>query len=174
MFLIAPAAQELASCDGADGEAKACEAKTNGYFTGMSSRKKGQHEHDTRIKTCFVHLHRQMDTQDFVLAKREALSPRAVAPPAWARFAAHADQDSSQSRIRGLNRQAYNPVEIHHCRVFVDSTGKDNHRSTQRNVSLGTAVPQRRERASTAARSRNRVNAILCCCAVFPTVGDAH
>jgi hypothetical protein len=137
MFLIALGAQELASWDGADCETKATEANKKGYFPKTFSQKEERYGYDTRIKNGLVHLHRQMDTQDFVFVKRQALSPWAVAPPARKRVAAHADQNSPQSRIRGFNRQARDAIEGRYCRVFVDQTGKDNHRSTQRHVPLG-------------------------------------
>jgi hypothetical protein len=82
------------------------ERQIRGYFAETFSRKEERHEYDTRIKNGLVHLHRQMDTQGFVFAKRQALSPWAVAPPARKRVAAHADQNSPQSRIRRFNRQA--------------------------------------------------------------------
>jgi len=59
---------------------------------------------------------------------------------------AHTDQNSPQSRIRGVNRQACDAIEGHHGRIFIDQTGKDNHRSTRRHVPLGEAIPQGRER----------------------------
>ena len=114
----------------------------NGYFDETFSQKEEWHEYDTRIKNGLVHLHRQMDAQDFVFAARQALSPRAVAPRARECLAAHADQNSPQSRIRRFDRPACDPIEGHYCRVFVDQSGKDNHRSTQRNVPLGKATPE--------------------------------
>src|ERR1700752_1153928 len=87
-------------------------------FAETFSQKEERHEYDARIKNGLVHLHRQMDTQDFVFAKRQALSPRAVAPPARKRVAAHADQNSPQSRIRGFNRQARDAIEGHWSRLF--------------------------------------------------------
>jgi hypothetical protein len=63
MFLIALGVQELASCDGADGETKTSEANESGYFAETFSQKEERHEYDTRIKNGLVHLHRQMDTQ---------------------------------------------------------------------------------------------------------------
>ncbi len=60
-----------------------------------------------------------------------------VAPPARKRVAAHADQDSPQSRIRGFSRQAHDGIEDHCCRVFVDPTGKDNPRSPRRHAPPG-------------------------------------
>jgi hypothetical protein len=90
-------------------------------------------------------LHRQVDTQDFVFAEGEALSTRAVAPPPRKRLPAYAYQNSSQSRIHRINRQARDEIEGHCCRVFLDPTGKDTHHSTQRYVPLGETTPQGRE-----------------------------
>ena len=87
-----------------------------------------------------------MDTQNLVFAERQAVSAWAVAPPARERVAAYADQNSPQSRISGVNCQACDAVESHGRGVFVDATGKDNHRSAQRHVSLSKAIPQGRER----------------------------
>ena len=87
-------------------------------------------------------LHRQVDNQGFVFAEREALSTRAVAPPRRKRLPADAYENSSQSRI---NRQARDEVEGHCGRVFLDATGKDTHRSTQRYVPLGKTIPQGRD-----------------------------
>lgn len=157
MFLIALAAHELASCDSAAGETKAREAKRKSYFVDTFSQKEEQHDDDTRTQNGLVHLHRQMDTQDFVFVKTQTLSPWTVAPPARKRVTAHADQNSPQSRIRGFNRQACDKFEDHYCRVFIDRAGKNNHRSPQRNVPLGKAIPQGRERGRAASRSRSRV-----------------
>ena len=142
MFLIALGTQELASWDGANGETKASEAKSKCYFQERYSQKEKRHEYDTKIKNSVVHLHWQMDTEDSVFAWRQTLSPRAVAPPTRERVAAHADQNSSQPRIRRFNRQARYGIEDHCCRVFADHNGKDNHRSTQRHVSLREAISQ--------------------------------
>ena len=88
------------------------------------SQKEERHEYDTRIKNGLVHLYRQMDTPDFIFAKIQALSPCAVAPPAGERLAAHADQNSPQSRIRGFNRQACDAIEGHYCRILVGKLGR--------------------------------------------------
>lgn len=39
-----------------------------GYFAEPFSQKEERHEYDTRIKNGVIHLHRQMDIQDFVFA----------------------------------------------------------------------------------------------------------
>jgi hypothetical protein len=142
MFLIAPGVQELASWDGADGETKARQANKKGYFAETFSQKEERNEYDTRIKNDVVHLYRQMDTQDFVFAYREALSTRGVAPPARKCLSANAYQNTSRSRIHRISCQARYEVEGHCCRVFLDPNGKNNHRSTQRHVPLGKTTPQ--------------------------------
>ena len=40
----------------------------------------------------------------------------------------------------------HDAIEGHHGRIFIDQTGKDNHRSTRRHLPLGEAIPQGRER----------------------------
>ena len=147
VFLIARAAQELASWGRWRRRNKRWESQIKAAISREGlRRRKSAHAYDNRTKTGLVDLHRQMDTQDFVFAERQAPSPWAVAPPAWERIAAHADQNSPQSRIRGFNRQTCDEIEGHHCRVFADQTGKDNHRSTSRHVPLGKAIPHGRER----------------------------
>jgi hypothetical protein len=101
-----------------------------------------------------------VDTEDFVFAKEPALSPWAVAPRAGKRVAAHADQNSPQSRIRGSSRQARDALEGHYRRVFIDEAGRDNHRSTPRHVPLGPTLSQDCEcgRAFSAkTRANNRI-----------------
>ena len=88
----------------------------------------------------------RVDTQDFVFSQREALSILAAAPATGKHFTANAYQNASQSRIRRLSRPDCEGIESHCCRVFVDSTGKDNYRSARRHVPLGKTIPQRRER----------------------------
>ena len=141
MFLIARVAQELASWDGADCETKARPANKNGNFAETFSQKEERHEYDTTIKNGLVHLHREMDTEDLVFAKRQALSTRRVAAPPRKCLSANADQNPSRSRIRGFNRPACDAVEGHHGRILVDRTGKDDHRATQRHVPLGKTIP---------------------------------
>jgi hypothetical protein len=51
-------------------------------------------------------------------------------------------QNSSQSRIHRIDLEARDGVEGHRRRVFLDSIGKDNHRSTQRYVLLGNTILQ--------------------------------
>ncbi len=46
MFLIAREPQELASCEGADGETKAREANKSGYFAETFSQKEERHEYN--------------------------------------------------------------------------------------------------------------------------------
>ena len=83
-----------------------------------------------------------MDAEDFIFAEREASSPRGVAPPPRKRFATDAYQNSSQSRIDGIDLEARDGVEGHCGRVFLDPPGKDDHRSAQGHVPPGKAILQ--------------------------------
>src|SRR5215472_5968111 len=121
-------------------------ANSNGQFDRTFSWEAGRYEDDARIENDRRAFHRQVDTQDLVFAETEAVSARAVATPARKRLPAYAHQNSSQSRIQRIDRQARNEIEGHCCRVFLDQTGKDHHRSTPRHVPLGTTLPQGRER----------------------------
>jgi hypothetical protein len=114
-------------------------------FLTQVSQEAGRYENDARIENGGPDFHWQVDTQGFVFAEREALSARAVAPPTRKRFAADAYQNSSQSRIHRINRQARDEIEGHCGGVFLDATGKDTHCSTQRHVPLGKATPQGRD-----------------------------
>jgi hypothetical protein len=143
MFLIAPCRRVWQAGTLPNAKQRRKRKSRNGHFAETFSQKEERHEYDTWIKNGLVHLHRQMDAQDFVFATKQALSPRAVAPPAGEGLATHADQNSPQSRIRRFDRPACDPFEGHYCRVFVDQSGKDNHRSTQRNVPLGKATPEK-------------------------------
>lgn len=146
MFLIASGTQELASWTCAGCETKASEENSKDYLAQTFSQKAEWHEHDTRITNGFVHLHRQMDPKGFVFAEKPASPPWPVAPSTREGVAAHADQNSAQSRIRGLNLPARDAVEGHHGRVFLNQTGKNNHRSTHRHVPMGKAIPDEGER----------------------------
>src|SRR5438128_6571842 len=97
-------------------------------------------------KNSHLDLHRQVDAQGFVLAETAAVSARSATPPIGKHFTTNAYQNPSQSRIRWLNRPERDAIENYCCRVFVDSTWKDDHRSTQRHVPLGNAEPQESER----------------------------
>ena len=103
-------------------------------------------EYGTGIKNGHLDLHRQVDAQGFVLAETAAVSARSATPPIGKHFTTNAYQNPSQSRIRGLNRPERDAIENYCCRVFVDSTWTDDHRSTQRHVPLGKAEPQESER----------------------------
>src|SRR5215472_7606852 len=119
---------------------------SNGHLTGTFSWEAGRYEDDARIENGRRAFHRQVDTQDLVFAEKEASSARPVAPPARKRLPAYAHQNSSQSRIQRIDCKARNEIEGRCCRVFLDSTGKDHHRSAPRHVPLGTTLPQDRER----------------------------
>jgi hypothetical protein len=146
MYLIAFGAQGLARLGGAERETRTWVANSKGCLTETLSQEVRHHERNARIENSSHAIHRQVDTQDFVFAEGTALSARAVAAPPWKRLAAYAYQNSSQSRIHRINRQARDEIEGHCSRVFLDQTGKDNHNSAQRNVPLGETTPQARKR----------------------------
>jgi NAD(P)-dependent dehydrogenase (short-subunit alcohol dehydrogenase family) len=118
-------------------------SKFEGCLTEQLSQEAEGHEDRTRIEYGGFDLHWQVDTKGFVFAEREALSARAVAPPHRERLPANADQNSSQSRIHWINYPARDGNEGHRCRVFPDPTGKDTHRSLERNVPLVKATRQK-------------------------------
>jgi len=141
VFLIALGTQALARWDGAERE-KRRERQIRKVVSPEVSQEAWLYEHDATIESRRPDLHRQVDTPDFVFAERETLSTWTVAPPPRKRLAAHPYQNSSQSRIFRINRQAGHEVEGHCCRVFLDATGKDTHRSTARYVPLDETTPQ--------------------------------
>jgi hypothetical protein len=100
------------------------------------------YEENAGIERFTADLYRQVDTQDFVFSKREAPSTWGVAAPARKRLAAHAYQISSQSRIHRARPKARDEFEDDCCRVFLDPTGKNNHRPARRYVPLGETIPQ--------------------------------
>ena len=106
---------------------------TTGTWQERNERSRTKHEDAGNALNDF---HRKMDPKDLVLAEREASSIRGVAPRPRERLPAHAHQNSSQSRIDGIDRQAGDEIEGYCCRVFVDSTGEDNDCATQRYVPL--------------------------------------
>jgi hypothetical protein len=120
-----------------------------GCPTEKASPEARRHEDIMRIENGSPDLHRQVDTQDFVFAEGTALPTREVAPSPRECLPAHAHQDASQSRIHGINRPACDQIEAHRCRVFADPTGKDTHRSVERNVPLVEATRQTGECGST-------------------------
>ena len=81
----------------------------------------------------------------FVLAKRQALSRqlRRQLGSVWQRILTRSLRNLESA---GLIARRVTLSKAIYCRVFVDQTGKDNHRSTQNNVPLGKAIPQGRER----------------------------
>ena len=112
------------------------------FPTGKASREARRHEDNKRIEKGPANLYRQVDTDDSVFVEGTALPTRAVAPSPRECLSANAYQDASQSRILGVNRPACDQIEDHHCRVFADPTGKDAHRSVERNVPLVEAARQ--------------------------------
>src|SRR6202035_751948 len=87
-------------------------------------------------------LYRQMDSEDPLLTERKAVPARGTAPQCWQRFPAHANQNSAQSGIHGIDHPARNQIEGEGLRVFVDQAGKDDHRATAGYVPLGQTLRQ--------------------------------
>src|ERR1700693_389345 len=81
-----------------------------------------------------------MDAEDPLLAERKALPARGLAPQRWKRFPAHAYQNSPQSGIHGIGHPARDQIEGQGLRVFVNQTGKDDHRATPGYVPLGRTI----------------------------------
>ncbi len=100
-------------------------------------REAERYELRVRIENGDTDLHRKVDTENLVFAVREALSTRAAAPSPRRCLKAHAYQHFAQSRIHRINRQARVENEDFCCRVFLDPSGQDNHRSTPGHVPLG-------------------------------------
>jgi hypothetical protein len=88
------------------------------------------YEGKPRTEDSATDLHRQMDTEDFVFAEREALSAWAVAASPGKSLPEDADSNPTESRINGLNRQACDAVEGHCRRIFPNSAGQDAHYSS--------------------------------------------
>ena len=122
--------------------AKKSKVNSKGCLTEKLSQEARHHEEDASIENGPPDLHRQVDTQGSVFAESEGLSTRAVTPPSRKRLPANAYQNPSQSRIHRINHQARDEIEGHCCRVLLDPTGKDTHRSPGRYVSLGETTPQ--------------------------------
>jgi NAD(P)-dependent dehydrogenase (short-subunit alcohol dehydrogenase family) len=91
-------------------------------------------------------FHRQVDAEDPVFASGEASPAWGTAPPPGKHLPAHADQNSSQSRIQRLNCEARDEIEAHRCRVFAEQIRKDNHQAAQRYVPVGETAPHGCER----------------------------
>ena len=144
MFLIANAAPALARWDCAERE-KGPRSKLERLPTEKLSREARSHEDVARIENGSVDLYREVDTQDFVFFETEALSTRAVAPPPGKHFATDAYQNSSQSRIHGINRSADHAIEHRRRRVFPDPTRNNHHRPARRYVPVGETARQARE-----------------------------
>jgi len=144
VFLIALGTPALARWGGAErGKNVRCKFDV---LSPEVSQEAWSYEHDATIESRRADLHRQVDTQDFVFAERKILSTRTVASSPGNGLAAHAYQNSSQSRSHRINRQARNEIEGHCRRVFLDPTRNDNHHSTPRYVPLGKSIPQGRDR----------------------------
>jgi hypothetical protein len=115
---------------------------SQGRPTEKFPREAERYEVRAAIENGDADLHRPVDTKSFVFAEREALSTRAATPPPRKRLTAHAYQNSAQSRIHRINLQARVENEGPYCRVFLDPSGQDDHRSTPGYVPLGETTPQ--------------------------------
>jgi hypothetical protein len=110
-------------------EAKSLESNSKCHLTAKFSQEAPGHEDRARIQNG-PSFHWQVDTEGFIFAENKTLPARTVAPPTWKRLATNAHENSSQSRIDGINREARDESEGHCGRVFLDPIGKDDHRST--------------------------------------------
>jgi hypothetical protein len=106
------------------------------------SREAGDYEAGARIKNGYPDIHRQVDAPDFIFVEGEAISSRAIATPSRWYLAANAYKNSAQSRSHRIDRQECDKVEGDRGRVFLDPNGKDNYRSTARDVPLGKTESQ--------------------------------
>lgn len=140
MYLIALAAEGLAIWDGADPPTR----PMNWFVQEALS-----YESKPGIRNGPTHLHRQMDTENIVFAGRETLSTRAVAAPRGNGLAAHANQNSSQTRIDGTDHQARDWIEDRCRRILSHADGQNHHRPAWRHVPLGEASRAAREGGST-------------------------
>ena len=139
MFLIAFGAGGLASWDVRSGGRKR-ERRIRKVISLRSFIIRRHYEDAARIENAFPDLYRQMDPQDFVFAERAASSTRGTASPPRKRLAEDAYQNSSQSRIHGIDLEARDGDEGHCGRVFLDPVGKDDHRPTRGHVPLGQTI----------------------------------
>ena len=109
-------------------------------------REAGRCEEEIKIENGPADFHRQVDAEGSLLARRQTLSARSVAPPPRKRLPADADANSSPSRIRGTHRPARDGVEAHGCRIFPDPAGEDHHRHWarryRRKVSAHVHLPE--------------------------------
>lgn len=105
------------------------------------SHQAGNYEHNKGIESHEADLHRQVDAKGFVFASRKALSTWGVAPPPQRGLTADAYQNSTQSRIFRIDREERDHFKASCCRIFIDPTGEDNHRSATQYVPLGQTIP---------------------------------
>jgi Bacterial protein of unknown function (DUF899) len=92
--VIAPGAERLL--------VRRCRARKRDSTLSHRGFREACHEHNARIECGPADLHRQMGTQDSVVAQREAVSTREVAAQPRERLPAHAHQKPPQSPITGL------------------------------------------------------------------------
>ena len=84
------------------GEGKARDANSKGHLVVKFLLETEHYEGGARLKKVTRDLHRQVDTQGFVFAEREALSTRAVAPPRRKRLPADAYRTLRNLESTGL------------------------------------------------------------------------
>ena len=161
MFLVALGAHGLASWDRAELRKRVCEIT-------VMFRRRQHYEYDARIENAIPDFYRQMDPQGLVFAEGETSSTRGVAQTPRKRLPTDAYQNSSQPRIHRIDREARDEIEGHRGRVFLDTTGKDDHRSTPRYVPLGKTIPPgyecRRAPYGTLLDALSEVDIWLCIC----------
>src|SRR6516165_1855473 len=110
----------------------------------------GSHEDEeevrAQIESGFNASYRQMDRGHPVFAARKVPSPRRAAPPAWKHLPENAYQDSSKSRIHGIDRKTGNRIKIHRCRIFPHQAGQDVRWAFERHLRLGKSSRQGTQR----------------------------
>lgn len=87
------------------------------------------HEDNSRIEDCSANLYRQMDAKDSFYAKPKVIPPWAVEASPWNRLAAHAHQNSAQTRIDRTGHPARDGIEDRFRRILSDPNGENHHRS---------------------------------------------
>ena len=108
-----------------------------------------KYEDTPRVEGGSANLHRQMDPEDSVFSKREALPPWAVEAPRGNGLAAHADQNSSRTGINRIDYQTRDGVENCRGRILFDRSGENDNRPARRHVPLGEASWAARDCGST-------------------------
>ena len=124
------------------GGGRKCERRIRKVISLRSFRRRRHYENAARIEHALPDLYRQIDTQDLFSLKERPHRHGELRRYLGSVSQRDAYQNSSQSRIHRIDLEARDGVEGHRRRVFLDSIGKDNHRSTQRYVLLGKTILQ--------------------------------